>query len=113
MSALFIQNPGKVFNRKFIYQDCLDADLLLQHTETPEAYPLICRQNQVENWRQAFPFGDLLALWIGCAIYIINHIKNSVEKSRAEKLFTCIAFSMYELDDEDVLIPKIYVAEKE
>lgn len=112
MSALFIPNPGGIFNRRFIYQDCLNVELLLHHSETPEAYPLIYRQKQVENWRQAFPYGDLLALWIGCAIYITNHIKNAVDRSRAEKFFTCIAFSMYEPDDEGTLIPKIYVAEK-
>ncbi|WP_156429812.1 hypothetical protein [Burkholderia sp. FL-7-2-10-S1-D7] len=113
MSASSVPNPKKIFSKEFVYQDCLDVELLLQHTEMPEAYPLIYRQHQVERWRLVFPHGDLLALWIGCAIFIKNYVKNSMEASRSENFFTCIAFSMYEPNDEEVLIPKIYVANAE
>ncbi|WP_233828571.1 hypothetical protein [Paraburkholderia sp. ZP32-5] len=113
MSVNIIPNPKKIFSKKFIYQDCLDVDLLLQHTEAPEVYPLIYRQHQIESWRLAFPHGNLLALWIGCAVFVKNYAKNAAEKSREENFFTCIAFSMYEPDDEEILIPKIYVANAE
>lgn len=105
-------NFGKLFSKQFIYQDCLDVDLLSQVADTPEAYPLLHREFQVENWKSAFPGGNLLALWIGHAIFLRNFALNSIKKEASKKLFSCLAFSMYKPDSEEHLIPKIYVANR-
>ena len=103
---------GKTFSKKFIYQDCLNVDLMLQTTGTPETYPLLHREFQVENWKAAFPDGNLLALWVGHAIALRSFAINSAKKTKARKFFLCLAFSMYNPSDDEYLIPKIYVANR-
>ena len=94
-----------------MYQDCLDAEFILQKTDAPESYPIISREYQIKNWKTEFPGKDLLPIWINCANFIINHIKNSAGQSALDDFFVCIAFALYYPRDDWPLVPRIYVAD--
>jgi len=94
-----------------MYQGCLEIEHMLQKTDTPESYTIILKEPQLKNWKAEFPGKDLLPLWINCANFIINHIKNSVDKRVLDRFFVCMAFDLYYPRDDWPLIPGIYVAD--
>ena len=102
----------KIFSKKFIYQKCLDIKYILRQTDEPENYEIIHQECQIKNWKNEFPNRDLLLLWINCAHFIINQIKNSIDKSVLDDFFIGVAFSFYYPSDDWPLIPGIYVADR-
>lgn len=106
MTSTRIFSPAVVFDKKFIYSECLNEKAVLSETSTFEEYPLIFRNKQIRNWRENFREESIFPMWIGCAIFLLGHYRLTSKN----KYFFGITIKNFEADGGRPPIPNIFVS---
>ncbi len=109
MNNIAKKSPENFFSSKFMYQECLNSDAILDETDTFEEYPIIYRLRQIEMWRITLPAMEILPMWINCAVFLLNNY-SLINKSKAGVNFLCLTFT--DFCEEHPPIPKIFTSSK-